>query len=339
MIDSVLDSYQDYLVVELRLSPQTVRTYARECAAAASWAADQGEQVIALTTNRVIDYLVFRQSQGEGGGIDQRTVAKVLSALRSFFQFCVLEGLRSDNPASHVDTPRAQFRLPGVLSVEEVEALLDRIDLSSPMGLRDRALYELIYSCGLRISEAVALELGHLFLEDGLLLVRGKGDKERLVPLGGEAASWMGRYMSHARPALAAGRAERAVFLNRRGGRLSRKGMWKRFHELTEQVGIDAKVHTLRHSFATHLLEGGADLRSVQQLLGHADIGTTQIYTHIDTEDLRDYHRRYHPRAAVNGQQASDEVEAVLVAAGGKSAHRAGERDASGSKRRRNAVG
>ena len=292
--EHLLERYTDFLQVELRLSRQTVDTYARECHVAATLVAESGAELSALSTAEVIDYLLKRQADGEP--LDQRTIAKNLSALRSFYQFCILEGVRDDNPALKVSSPRAEHRLPGVLSVEQVEDLLDGIDLSKPGGLRDRALFELIYSSGLRISEAVALELSHLYLEEGLILVRGKGDKERLVPLGEEAIRWLQRYLNDARPQLARSPSERAVFLNRRGTRLSRKGMWKRFHELTEAVGISAKVHTLRHSFATHLLEGGADLRAVQELLGHADIGTTQIYTHIDTDDLRDYHQQFHPR-------------------------------------------
>ncbi len=292
---AMLDRFTDYLRVELRLSRQTVETYLRECTAAETYARSLGRDLEALNTADLIDYLVQRQNADEP--IDQRTVAKGLSALRSFYQFCVLEQVRPDNPASTISSPRGTHRLPGVLSVEEVELILEEIDLGSPGGLRDRALFELIYSCGLRISEAVDLELHNLFLEEGLILVRGKGDRERMVPLGDEAIRWVKRYLREARPHLVRGRPERAVFVNRLGKRLSRKGMWKRFHELTCAVGIEAKVHTLRHSFATHMLEGGADLRAVQELLGHADIGTTQIYTHIDTEDLRKYHTRYHPRS------------------------------------------
>jgi integrase/recombinase XerD len=217
--------------------------------------------------------------------------------LRSFFQFLVLEGVRSDNPALSVDMPKTEQRAPGVLTVEEVEALLNHIDVDTPFGLRDRALFELIYSCGLRISEAVELTLERLHLDEGIIRVRGKGDKERFVPVGGEATRWLESYLEHGRPALTRpGRRNTFLFLNHRGDGLSRKGMWKRFHELCRRAGIEAKVHTLRHSYATHLLEGGADLRAVQELLGHSDISTTQIYTHIEKSRLKSYHREYHPR-------------------------------------------
>ena len=294
MSDTLLERFRDYLQVELRLSRQTVETYMRECTAAHLDARDQGRTLERLSTGDLIDFLIRRQTSDEP--VDQRTIAKGLSALRSFFQFCVLEEVRPDNPAGSIATPRGEHRLPGVLSVEQVNTLLDSIDITTPGGLRDRALFEIIYSSGLRISEAVSLDQNYLYLREALVRVHGKGDKERLIPLGEEAVLWLQRYLDEGRPKLARILTERAVFLNRRGTRLSRKGMWKRFHELTQAVGIDAKVHTLRHSFATHLLEGGADLRSVQELLGHADIGTTQIYTHIDTEDLREYHERFHPR-------------------------------------------
>lgn len=290
----LLERFRDYLEVELRLSRQTVETYMRECQLADADAREHGLRLEALSTAQLIDFLIRRQTADVP--VDQRTIAKGLSALRSFFQFCVLEEVRADNPAGGIATPRGESRLPGVLSVEQIDTLLDSIDLGSPGGLRDRALFELIYSSGLRISEAVGLDQGQLYLSEALIRVRGKGDKERLVPIGEEAIAWLRRYLEEGRPHLVRSLSERAVFLNRRGTRLSRKGMWKRWHELTQSVGIDAKVHTLRHSFATHLLEGGADLRSVQELLGHADIGTTQIYTHIDTEDLRAYHEKFHPR-------------------------------------------
>ncbi len=290
----LIERYRDYLSVELRLSRQTVATYSHACESADSFAESLGVGIQEMSTHDLIEYLIDRQTTENG--IDQRTIAKILSALRSFYQFLVLEGVREDNPAVTIESPRPQVRLPGVLSIESVERLLEGVDTDSPGGIRDRALFELIYSCGLRISEAVELNLQSLFLPERLLLVRGKGDKERLIPVGAQAVERIERYLEDGRPHLTRIRSERALFLNRRGGRLSRKGMWKRFHELSQSLGINAKVHTLRHSFATHLLEGGADLRSVQELMGHADIGTTQIYTHIDTEDLKTYHQRFHPR-------------------------------------------
>jgi integrase/recombinase XerD len=179
-----------------------------------------------------------------------------------------------------------------------VDKLLDTIDTRTPVGVRDRALFEVIYSCGLRISEAVDLTMERLYLREGLIRVIGKGGKDRLVPAGDAAVRWLNSYIADARPKLTkAGKTDSAVFLNHLGTRLSRKGMWKRFRDLCAQAGIEAKVHTLRHSYATHLLNGGADLRAVQELLGHSDISTTQIYTHIDRDDLRTYHAEFHPKA------------------------------------------
>ena len=255
----------------------------------------------------VISYLMVRQSQGAGSG----TVAKAISALRAWYRFLEADRAEAgtldsragnaDNPAANVAPPRARRRIPRVLSVAQVERFLAVIDTDRPAGVRDRALFELVYSAGLRVSEAVALDRARLYLPQACVRVLGKGSRERIVPLGEPAVAWLGRYLAEARPHLVrstagAGSATDAVFLNRLGGRLSRKGIWKRFQEICSAAGLDAKVHTLRHSFATHLLAGGADLRSVQELLGHADLTTTQIYTHVEREDLHSQHRRYHPR-------------------------------------------
>ena len=291
-----VEPFEDYLLAELRLATQTAETYTREVSAFAAWVDASGLSLNTVASHHIIDYLIERQTCEDG--VDQRTVAKMLSSLRSFFQYLVLEEVRNDNPALRVDMPKAEHRIPGVLSIEQIDALLSSIDTTSPTGLRDRALFELIYSCGLRISEAVDLVVDHVYPQEGLLRVRGKGDAERLVPVGEVALHWLDLYMAEGRPQLSSRRIPTdSLFLNHRGGGLSRKGMWKRFRELCERAGVEAKVHTLRHSFATHLLEGGADLRAVQELLGHSDISTTQIYTHVDREDLRDYHRDYHPRA------------------------------------------
>jgi integrase/recombinase XerD len=289
-------AFRDYLAVELRLAEQTVQTYVREAGALCSYATENDEDVNVYGSNDVIRYLVARQTAEQG--IDQRTIAKILSSLRAFFHYLVLEGYRGENPATDIEMPRMAQRVPGVLSIEAVDKILDTIDTRTPVGVRDRALFEVIYSCGLRISEAVDLTMERLYLREGLIRVIGKGGKDRLVPAGDAAVTWLHRYITDARPKLTkAGKTDSAVFLSHLGTRLSRKGMWKRFRDLCAQAGIEAKVHTLRHSYATHLLEGGADLRAVQELLGHSDISTTQIYTHIDRDDLRKYHAEYHPKA------------------------------------------
>lgn len=290
--DQLLRGFEDYLTAGLRLSRGSVLTYVRDCRGFLAWLDDNAAGPDDVTTTQIIDYLIVRQQED---GIDQRTIAKTISALRSLFHYLVLELVREDNPATLVDAPRMAHRVPGVLAVDEVERLLAAIEIDGPLGLRDRALFELIYSCGLRISEAVELTVDRVYLAERLIRVHGKGDKERLVPMGEHARHWLQRYLDEARGKLAR-RPENALFLNNRGQQLSRKGMWKRFREIAARAGVDAKVHTLRHSFATHLLEGGADLRAVQELLGHADISTTQIYTHVDRDELATYHADFHPR-------------------------------------------
>jgi integrase/recombinase XerD len=217
--------------------------------------------------------------------------------MRGFYQHLVSEGERTENPAETLLAPRLPRQLPRCLSEDEVEALLAAPGVQTDLGLRDKAMLELLYATGLRVSELVGLELGQLRLEEGFLLAWGKGRKERVVPVGESAEHWLGRYLREARPGLARGR-HRTVFVNRSGGTLSRQGFWKILRGYAREVGIrEVSPHTLRHSFATHLLEHGADLRAVQMLLGHADISTTQIYTHIHQARLRRLYDEFHPRA------------------------------------------
>jgi integrase/recombinase XerD len=228
-------------------------------------------------------------------GIDSRSAAKAVSALRSFFRFLVDEGFRDDNCVDLLESPRRGTRLPAVLEKGEADKLLSLINTKTPLGLRDRALYELVYAAGLRVSEAVSLNVQDIVLSEGIARVMGKGSRERLVIYGRDTASWIKRYLEEARPVLLKQRRSSAVFVSRNGKRLSRKGIWKNYSALAIQAGLSSKLHTLRHTFATELLKGGADLRSVQELLGHADISTTQIYTHVDAALLRENHRRYLP--------------------------------------------
>jgi integrase/recombinase XerD len=288
----ILRKYEDYLAVELRLARHSIDTYLSECRVFMEYLAGENTDILAVSSPGIVEYLVARQVDG----IDQRTISKIVSSLRSFYRYCVLEGLVPLNPAETVEMPRIVRKLPKVFSSEEIEAFLALCEDATPSGLRDRALFELIYSCGLRVSEAGDLTLDQLYLGEGFLKIIGKGEKERIVPIGEHAVFWLKKYMDEARPQLLVGRTNNFVFLNRFGHRLSRKGMWKRFKEIACRAGLEGKVHTLRHSFATHLLKGGADLRAVQELLGHSDIGTTQIYTHLGKDDLKEYHRKYHPR-------------------------------------------
>lgn len=249
---------------------------------------------VPLETTGLRDLARYELSRKEAG-IDSATIAKDLSALREFGSFLVRKKIWSANIALEMDTPKTARKLPKVLGVEQVDSLLAAIDVQRPSGIRDRALYETIYSCGLRISEACGLLVSNVHFDENVLIVTGKGRKERVVPFGADAAFWLKKWLLEARPALTGSRAVAQVFVNARGKPISRKGVWKNFKAWGVKSGVEAKVHTLRHSFATHLLAGGADLRSVQELLGHSDLATTQIYTHVDDGNLRDYHRDYFP--------------------------------------------
>jgi integrase/recombinase XerD len=252
-----------------------------------------GKEAGSADADDVTAYMVQRQVDG----VDPRTLAKGVSAIRAFYRFLVLEGGSPANPARLIDSPRTAMRIPRYLPPEDVNRLLEACAISSPLGARDRALYELIYSCGLRVSEAVDLTVSRVALAEGVVRVMGKGSRERLVPVGERAKRELERYLGEVRPLLLDGRKPVDwLFLGRRGRKLSRKSVWKRYARLAIQTGAGGKVHALRHSFATHLLQGGADLRSVQELLGHADIGTTQIYTHVSQEVLKRTHQEFHPR-------------------------------------------
>jgi integrase/recombinase XerD len=240
------------------------------------------------------EYLVKRSNVDN---IKSRSTAKAISALRSFYKFAVDEGLVKDNPASLLESPKRKMIIPEVMEKETIEKLLSGIDASNPKGCRDKCLFELIYSAGLRVSEAADLNIKDIDIKGGVAKVRGKGNKERLVIFGKKAAGQLKDYLQNARPKLA-GKINKtqALFIGINGKRLSRKGIWKSYAKLACLAGTSSHVHTLRHSFATSLLAGGADLRTVQELLGHADLSTTQIYTHVDTSFLRENHRRFLPK-------------------------------------------
>lgn len=232
-------------------------------------------------------------------GLAPSSVARCLTSIRVFHRFLTTEGLSLVDPTEHLSPPKVGRKLPSVLSVTEMDRLLNAPDTETDLGVRDRALLETMYGAGLRVSEAVQLIPDQLLLDIEVLRVIGKGNKERVIPLGGQAILWLTTYLRNARSVLARERSPHAVFLNFRGGQLSRMGIWKILNNQVRRAGIEKKIspHTLRHSFATHLLEGGADLRAVQEMLGHSDISTTQIYTHIDREYLKEVHRSFHPRA------------------------------------------
>lgn len=280
------EEYADYLVVQKRLSEATLAVYVHEVKrfVAQEW------DLATVGTQQVEAYLVSEVAQRN---LDDRTVAKILSSLRSFFIFLQLEKIRTDNPVTAIKRKRQKQDLPQVASVDEVNGFLDSIDVSDLLGKRDKVLFELIYSCGLRISEAC--DLGVDDYQDHCLRVLGKRNKLRIMPVGEVAQVALDGYLENIRPKLVGKHlSAKALFLGRRGRKLTRQGVFKRFVKHCEACGFDAKVHTLRHSFATHLLEGGADLRSVQELLGHSDLQTTQIYTHVDTTAMEEAYDKYH---------------------------------------------
>lgn len=301
----LLTDYGDYLENEAQLSAATREVYMREAGFLLSYLAGRDLDAASITLSDLDDYIRSRDEN-----LDARTVSRINSSLRSFFTFLVRDGLRSDNIAFLLDKPKLSDYLPHALSVEEVDCILDRMkELSSDdlLFYRDYAFFELVYSCGLRISEAVGLKVSSYSRDDKTLVVFGKRSKERIVFVGQIAAGALDSYLAQVRPVLASagGRKGRrtakeresadALFLGRCGEMLTRQAMHKRYHQIVTSLGIDATVHALRHSYATHLLKGGANIRQVQLLLGHSDIKTTQIYTHLDTDDLIATFDKYFP--------------------------------------------
>jgi integrase/recombinase XerD len=290
-----LTAYLAYLTSTGR-APLTAATYRLEIRRFLLWLDAAGTSSATVSALHLTAYLQERRTAD-----NLRSTAKALSALRSFFRFIVDAGGRADNPADVLETARKPFRLPTVLSKETVDELFHLIDTTTPLGVRNRALYELIYSAGLRVSEAVSLNVQDIDFAEKLVRVWGKGAKERLVIFGETAALWLRRYIQDARPKLFAypqrhGARLQALFLNQHGARLSRNGMWRNYRAIACRTGCDSKLHTLRHTFASELLAGGADIQSIQTLLGHADLTTTQRYIHINDTLLQEAHRRHLPR-------------------------------------------
>jgi integrase/recombinase XerD len=306
----LLTAYETYLRFQLGLSPRTVEEYLREAVHLDTVRLSRGWTWESLGHLEVVAYLGGRRE----GGAGPRTSARILSILRNWFEFLQFRQIRPGNPMDMVESPKILPVPPEVFSLSEVERLLAAIPSDTPEGLRDRTLFELIYSAGLRVSEATGLTLDRLYLAEGLVRVTGKGGKDRFLPLGSQALKWLAKYLEDARPRLLKDARVTAVFLNFRGDDLGRKGIWKNFKAYAVRAGLEGKVHTLRHSFATHLLAGGADLRSVQELLGHVSINTTQIYTHVDQGELGRQHRKFHPRERLDaGQNPASAEEAAPV--------------------------
>lgn len=290
-ISELLEIFYTDLILVKRDAEKTAQTYKISAEEFLRWLSSQKIKLKDVNIQHLMYFLLKQQSLGKSSV----TIAKDISGIRALGDFLVRKNYWQENIALLLDRPKSEKKLPSVLSVEEVDLLLSVIDNSTPIGKRDDALYELIYSCGLRISEACTLKIQNLHMDENFILVQGKGNKERLVPFGQRAKAKLEIYLQESRPILCNGKNVSEVFLNYKGEGISRKGVWKRFQDLEKLSGVEAKIHTLRHSFATHLLSGGADLRSVQELLGHSDLSTTQIYTHITDQELENVHEKYFP--------------------------------------------
>jgi len=291
------DLYYDYLIFDKGLNEKTIESYSNDLNRYTEYLEGQGIKNITEVTRKNIENFLIELINI---GLNTTSVIRNLSSIKNFHKFIVGENISTENPSINVDTPKQSKVLPSVMSVEEINRLFSIPDLNSDLGIRDRAMFEILYACGLRISELLSLEYNSILFDEGFLRVIGKRNKERLVPVGVDALKFVKQYTDEVRSELESKNSSvtGTLFLNSRGSKMSRMGFWKilRKYVLLANLDLEIHPHTFRHTFATHLLEGGADLRSVQEMLGHADISTTQIYTHINRERLREVHKMYHPR-------------------------------------------
>jgi len=298
-LSAAISAFLTHVKVEKGLSVNTYSAYKRDLAKFEEFAKRRKLELEKITRTELVDFLALLYRQQ----LESKTVARHLVTLRNFFRYAQVQDLIAEDPAANLESPKIRKSLPGYLRLEEVEKLLEQPDASTPLGLRDRAMLEVLYSTGLRVSELTSLRVPDLDTKIGCVRCIGKGDKERVVPVGRKALSMAEKYLKDGRPELVrsgkAGSGGPFLFVNRRGGRISRVGVWKILSNYGKQAGLRTALtpHMLRHSFATHLLERGADLRSVQLMLGHADISTTQIYTHVVEERLKQVYKAHHPRA------------------------------------------
>lgn len=291
----LIDRFLDDFWSEKGVSKNTLLGYERDLRLLCHWLEGRGGNLATAGRGELLEYLAERLRNG----VKASSTARLLAALRRFYRWQVRNSLREDDPTAQIDAPRLGKPLPGVLGEDDVGSLLQAPDTQQPLGLRDRAMLELLYATGLRVSELVGLRLGNLSLANGVVRITGKGNKERLVPLGEEAHAWLQRYLTDARPILLQGKgSDEHVFVTTRGTAMTRQMFWLLVQRYATQAGIRQAIspHTLRHAFATHLLNHGADLRAVQMLLGHSDLSTTQIYTHVAQARLQELHRQHHPR-------------------------------------------
>jgi integrase/recombinase XerD len=295
MMDQILDQYLHYLIIEKGLSKNTIEAYRHGLNRFFDHLRRKGIQEIGSVGK--FDIRAFLLAL-KGKGLSTKTVVRDLSAIRTFFRFLIQEEILEANPVEEIESPKMAKTLPEILTLKEVEQLLEQPDLRTPLGVRDRAMLEVLYATGMRVSELVHLSVNQVNLESGYVVIYGKGSKERMVPLGSEAMKWVTLYLQTTRQRLAKGKESHFLFINRSGRGMSRQRFWKNIKNYGLKAGLRKRItpHLLRHSFASHLLERGADLRSVQMMLGHVDISTTQIYTHVTGERLKKIHQRYHPR-------------------------------------------
>ena len=290
-----LEIFIDAIWMERGLSENTLSAYRTDLQGLAKWLfAENEKDLLSASRSDILEYLTYRVSLGT----KSRSTARLLSSVKRFYQYCIREQLLKEDPSDRIDAPKLGRSLPKFLSEAEVEALLDAPDLKDPIGIRDRTMLELLYATGLRVSELVTLTTNQINLRQGVVRILGKGNKERLVPLGEEAISWLEKYMNDARHQITPAAASDYLFTTRRHSGMTRQAFWYLIKRYAQKVGIKKHLtpHTLRHCFATHLLNHGADLRVVQMLLGHSDLSTTQIYTHVARERLRSLHAQHHPR-------------------------------------------
>ncbi len=293
----LIEAYLAHLTVERRLAANSVNGYGRDLRQLAAFAAARGRAIESMGRTDLEGFIRDLMSEGRS----PRSVARAIACYRSFYRFLVVDGRAAANPAAELRPPRAWKTLPRYLGIDDVDRLLAQPDVTTPSGLRDRALIELLYATGMRVSELTGLRPADVNLEASYLTCTGKGDKQRIVPIGDEAVMWVGRYLRDGRAALLGTRTSTRLFVSARGGGtgLTRIGFWKILRGYARQAGMTVSVspHMLRHSFATHLLERGADLRAIQMMLGHADLSTTQIYTHVLEHRMRTVYDQFHPRA------------------------------------------
>jgi integrase/recombinase XerD len=295
-MEEFLKEYLVHLKLEKNLSVNTISSYRNDLTAFLSFLKDKNIiDPSEVNSEHISSFFKLLNELGLSG----TSSARYFSSLKGFFLFLIKNKYILKNPIEKISAPKLSKKLPSVLDVSEVEKILSQPDISDKFGLRDKAMLELFYACGTRVSELINLKISDLFFSDEIIRVFGKGSKERLIPIGSSAIKWINDYLKLSRPLLMKkSKSENYLFLNSRSSKLSRMGVWKIIDRYVKEAGIEKEVHphTFRHSFATHLLEGGADLRAVQEMLGHADISTTQIYTHIDRDYIKQVHKQYHPR-------------------------------------------